>query len=93
MKAKSVRNCPTCNDPAMKLVIRDLRRSWKGISYVVPGLQFWECQKCGEVIFSPEAVRQIEAVSPAYQKKKQPTASGRIKVKKAERVAAHRSGR
>lgn len=54
--------CPTCGSKR----IRKVRRTWKGKRYAVPDLEFYECPACGEKLYGPEAMRQIEAYSPAY---------------------------
>jgi predicted RNA-binding Zn-ribbon protein involved in translation (DUF1610 family) len=35
---------------------------------VVPNLEFYECPDCGERIYDRDAMRKIEAHSPAYAK-------------------------
>jgi hypothetical protein len=42
-------------------------RKYRGKPYTVPALEFHECPQCGEKLYSPEAMREIEAVSPAYK--------------------------
>jgi len=32
----------------------------------VPNLEFYECAKCGERVYDREAMRKIEAYSPAF---------------------------
>ncbi|MFN7944904.1 MAG: YgiT-type zinc finger protein [Blastocatellia bacterium] len=58
--------CPTCGSHKIKLVRRDLERMSGGQAYVVPDLEFYECPKCGEKLFDREAMRKIEAHSPAF---------------------------
>jgi hypothetical protein len=45
-------------------------RRHKGKAYDVPDLEFEECPKCGERLYDREAMRQIEAHSPAYAKRR-----------------------
>jgi len=44
-------------------------RDWKGTSngkpYTVQAVEIFECPACGERVFTPDAVRQIQAASPA----------------------------
>ena len=58
--------CPSCGSRD----IRQVRRRWKGTckgqTYTVAGLRFHECPDCGEKVYSPEAMRKIEAGSPAF---------------------------
>jgi hypothetical protein len=39
-----------------------------GRSYAVPSLEFYECPVCGEKAYDPEAMRKIEATSPAFNR-------------------------
>jgi YgiT-type zinc finger domain-containing protein len=52
--------------------IKRVRRKWsgeyKGQSYTVENLEFYECPDCKEQIYDPEAMRAIEANSPAFAK-------------------------
>lgn len=51
-----------------------MRRDWvdefQGQTYVVPDLEYHECPDCGERVYDPQAMRKIEAYSPAYAKKR-----------------------
>ena len=58
--------CPTCGSDKIKAVKRDLKRAVRGVAYTVPALEFEECPACGEKVFYPEAMRKIQAYSPAY---------------------------
>jgi YgiT-type zinc finger domain-containing protein len=60
------KTCPTCGSKRIRLVRRDLTRTFRGQSYKVPRVQFHQCPDCGEEIYSPEAVRKIQAHSPAF---------------------------
>jgi len=60
--------CPTCGSDKIKRVKRDLSRIVKGMAYTVPALDFYECPNCGEKLFEREAMRKIEAYSPAFAK-------------------------
>lgn len=65
-----ITHCPTCGSDKLRLVKRDQPREVKGQAYVVPELEFHECPVCGEQIYSPEAMRKIEAYSPSFAKSK-----------------------
>jgi len=39
---------------------------FRGQPYTVPDLEFYECPDCGERIYDREAMRKIEAYSPAF---------------------------
>ena len=71
-----ITRCPSCGSPRIKRVRRNVTRQYRGKAYTVPGLSFEECPDCGEKLYSPEAMRKIEAVSPAYKSR----AHGRRKV-------------
>lgn len=69
MKLK-ITTCPTCGSDKLKEVCRDWTSAVHGETYTVPALEFYECPDCGEKLFDREAMRKIEAYSPAYAKKK-----------------------
>ena len=58
--------CPTCGSDRIRRVRKSVTRTLDGTTYKVPRVEFHECPECGEAIFSPEAVRKIEAHSPAF---------------------------
>lgn len=58
--------CPTCGSRRIKRVRRDFVDEFRGKRYSVPDLEFHECPACGEQVFQAEAMRKIEAVSPAF---------------------------
>ena len=60
--------CPTCGSKRIKKVKRDLACEFNGRAYVVPALEFHECPDCGERVYDRDAMRKIEAHSPAYAK-------------------------
>ena len=62
----SIKTCPTCGSKRIAFVRRTLVRRHKGRTYRVPDLEFHECPDCGERLYGPEAMRKIEAHSPAY---------------------------
>ena len=69
MKLRITR-CPTCDSPRIHRVRKTVRRTFKGQTYVVPRLDFEECPDCGERLYDRDAMRKIEAHSPAYPKPK-----------------------
>jgi YgiT-type zinc finger domain-containing protein len=58
--------CPACDSPRIKKVRRNWKDTYKGQTYVVPNLEFYECPDCGERLYDREAMRKIEAHSPAF---------------------------
>ncbi len=63
-----IKTCPTCGSEKIKQVVRDVVRNYKGQSYTVPAVEFYECSNCGEKVYDREAMLKIEAYSPAYHK-------------------------
>jgi YgiT-type zinc finger domain-containing protein len=63
-----ITKCPTCGSGRVKKVRRNWKGSYRGQGYVVPALEFYECPDCGEEIYDRDAMRKIEAHSPAYAK-------------------------
>jgi YgiT-type zinc finger domain-containing protein len=65
-----ITECPTCGSEKIRRTKRNLTRSYHGRAYVVPNLQLLECPDCGERVYDREAMRKIEAHSPAYARKR-----------------------
>lgn len=63
-----IKTCPTCGSDKIRRVVRNLIRSYKGQTYTVPRVEFYECPNCGEKVFDREAMLKIETRSPAYHK-------------------------
>ncbi len=61
--------CPSCGENNIKKVHKKWTSTFEGEVYSVPSLQFYECPDCGERIYDREAMRKIEAASPAFTKK------------------------
>lgn len=59
--------CPSCGGEKIKKVRRDWTGTYHDKAYVVPNLTFYECPRCGERVFDAEAMRRIEAQSPAFR--------------------------
>ncbi len=72
--------CPTCGSDKIRKVQRDWTDEFQGQSYTVPALEFYECPNCGERIYDREAMRRIEACSPAFAKPRTPRARARVRV-------------
>ena len=64
---RNIKTCPTCGSSRIKRVRRTITRTSRGRTYTVPTLEFYECPNCGEQVFSPEAIRAIQARSPAFK--------------------------
>jgi YgiT-type zinc finger domain-containing protein len=64
----TITHCPTCGSREIRKVRRDFAAEFRGQPYTVPDLEFFECPACGEKVFDREAMRRIEACSPAFAK-------------------------
>jgi len=58
--------CPSCGSEKIQLVRRDWVGKFQGQTYTVPQLEFYECPACGEKVYDRQAMRRIEAYSPAF---------------------------
>jgi len=63
-----IARCPTCGSDQIKKVCHDWAGIYKGQTYVVPELSFYECPVCGDRVFEREALDRIQALSPAFAK-------------------------
>jgi YgiT-type zinc finger domain-containing protein len=61
--------CPSCGSDRIKRVQQDWTGKSQGQSYTVPSLDFYECPDCGERIYDRQAMRRIEAHSPAFARR------------------------
>ena len=59
-----ITRCPTCGSRKIRKVCRTVSRTFRGRPYKVPRLQFHECPACGERVYSPDAMRKMEAYRP-----------------------------
>lgn len=62
----TITKCPSCGSDRIRQVHKDLAGNYKGQAYEVKGLDFHECPACGECVYDREAMRRIEAASPAF---------------------------
>jgi YgiT-type zinc finger domain-containing protein len=68
--------CPSCGSERIKRVQRKWTGRVNGEAYSVPALEFYECPDCGERVYDREAMRRIQAASPAFSANA--AASGRL---------------
>lgn len=64
----NVTKCPTCGSGRIKKVRRRWVGKYRGRTYAIPSLEFHECPACGEKVSDRDAMRKIEARSPALVK-------------------------
>ena len=62
-----ITQCPTCGSNKIAKVQRDWAGEFQGRKYRVEALEFYECPVCGEQVLDREAMRRIEAQSPAFK--------------------------
>ncbi|MGA2618336.1 MAG: type II toxin-antitoxin system MqsA family antitoxin [Thermoguttaceae bacterium] len=63
-----ITKCPSCGSAKIKRVRRKWSGEYKGQTYTVENLEFYECPDCKEQVYDPEGMRAIEASSPAFAK-------------------------
>jgi YgiT-type zinc finger domain-containing protein len=68
MAKLNITTCPSCGGKRIKRVRRNWTGNFKGKEYTVPNLEYYECPDCGEKVYDREAMRQIEAHSPAFKR-------------------------
>ncbi|MBI2210786.1 MAG: YgiT-type zinc finger protein [Deltaproteobacteria bacterium] len=68
MTMLKITTCPSCGSRKVKKVRRSWTGSFKGKRYTVPNLQYHECPDCGEKVYDRDAMREIEAYSPAFER-------------------------
>ena len=61
-----IARCPNCGSDQIRLLTRDWANEFDHQVYVVPDLEFYQCPQCGERVYDREAMRKIEAYSPAF---------------------------
>jgi YgiT-type zinc finger domain-containing protein len=64
----NISKCPTCGSGKIKKVRRKWTGKFQGQTYSVPKLEFQQCPACDEKVYGREAMRKIEAHSPAHIK-------------------------
>jgi YgiT-type zinc finger domain-containing protein len=65
---KAITICPSCGSTRIRQVQRNWSREYQGHRYAIKNLRFFECPDCGENVYDREAMRAIEANSPAFTK-------------------------
>jgi YgiT-type zinc finger domain-containing protein len=62
-----ITKCPSCGSGRIRRVRSTWTGQFQGKDYVVEDLEFHECPACGERVYDREAMRKIEARSPAFR--------------------------
>ena len=68
MIRKSLRRCPTCGSTRIRTIVGEYQTCVQGEGVTIHDLERDECPACGEVLFSPEAMRQMETYRKASVK-------------------------
>ena len=63
-----IKICPSCGSEKLKRIRGDLKREFEGESYSVTGVEYYQCPDCGERVYDRDAVRRIQAESPAFDR-------------------------
>jgi YgiT-type zinc finger domain-containing protein len=61
-----ITKCPSCGSVKIKCVRRKWSGEYKGQRYTVENLEYYECPDCHEQVYDADAMRAIEANSPAF---------------------------
>jgi len=68
----AVRSFPATTGRKLGRRLEKIRRDWdgdfEGKRYAIRDLEYYECPACGELVFDREAMRKIEARSPAFER-------------------------
>jgi YgiT-type zinc finger domain-containing protein len=62
--------CPSCYSKNLKKVRKTVSGTRQGKRYSVPAVEFYECPDCGERVYDPAAMRQIEQRSATGVRKR-----------------------
>jgi YgiT-type zinc finger domain-containing protein len=66
---RTITVCPSCGSNTIKKVRRNWTGKVSGRTYIVPNLEYYLCPHCGEKVYDRQAMRKIEAHSPAFAKR------------------------
>ena len=61
-----IKICPSCGSRRIVKLRRDWAGDFEGKRYVVRDFEYYECPVCREQVLDREAMRKIEARSPAF---------------------------
>ena len=63
-----ITRCPSCGSGSIRKVRGTLSRNFEGETYRVSGVSYCHCPDCGEHVYDRDAVRKIQAASPAFRR-------------------------
>lgn len=66
MHSLDVSVCPSCGGTTIRAVRGGWSGRYQGKRYEVKDLRYFQCLRCGEKVYGPEAMRRIQAASPAF---------------------------
>ena len=69
---REITSCPSCASEKIEKVRRKWEGEYNGQTYTVENLEFYECPDCGEKVYDREAMKAIQANSPAFAKATEP---------------------
>ena len=52
-----ITKCPSCGSRKIKIIRRNLKRTYKAMSYTVSAVEFHECPDCGEHVYDRETMK------------------------------------
>jgi len=58
---KTLKRCPTCGGKRIHVVHGNYQTQFRGEKLVIHNLEREESPDCGEILFSPKAMRQLES--------------------------------
>ena len=66
MTTFKITTCPSCGSSKIKKIRGNWAGDYKGKRYAVPDLEYYACPTCREKVYDRNAMREIEAHSPAF---------------------------
>ena len=64
MNTLLIKTCPMCGSKRIRRVKRDIESTRRGHTLIARDIEVEECPDCGERLFSPEAIEEIESQRP-----------------------------
>lgn len=64
-----IKTCPICGSKRIRRVKRNIESNRGGRAFIAHGIEIEQCPACGERLFGPEALAQIESQRPGETKR------------------------